>query len=60
MIFSQARGLHNSDEVILKATKEVGYVVRAWEENVGNRKVVAVEAVFPQSGFQQVAHREIS
>lgn len=59
MQFRSAAKLHNSDEITLKATGEIGYVLTARKSKTAP-KTIEVEAVFSRSGYLQVTHRDIS
>ncbi len=58
MSYRNAAKLHNRDEVILKRTGEVGYVLDVIGSEASDR-ILIIEAVFPASGYQQVSHREV-
>ena len=59
MTYRNATKLHNRDEITLKETGEVGYVLSASPGN-GQLKQITIEAVFPQTGHRQVGHRDVT
>lgn len=58
MTYRNAAKLHNRDQVTLKDTGEVGYVLSV-RPAAGEAKALTVEAVFPQSGWKEVSHLEV-
>lgn len=54
-----ARKLRSRDQVTLKETGEVGYVLSARVAGRPGVPVVVIEAEFPQSGRLEVSHLEI-
>ena len=60
MTYRQASKLHNRDEVILKETDEVGYVLSVRLRDDADGKRVELACQFPRSGYCEVTHRDVS
>ena len=61
MRYHYARRLHNRDEVTIKSTKEVGYVLGEPEEVVtpDGKKRVIIPVQSPSQGFRRLLHDEV-
>ena len=59
MTFKDAKGLHNGDEVISKATGESIRVLNILVSEFGIRPSVTIEGVGVQGGYDHWHHRDV-